>query len=249
MNIANELNDVWTSERISRFWDLVAEEPRLHHLYFSRGFAENIINLARMYGLSHGDILDYGSGPGYLCNQLVRSGYNTTAIEHSPSSAERTNNLLKSEPNWRGCFVRDLIQDDLFAKKFEWIFSVETFEHLRDEWIESYFMDLNKFLSKDGFLFITTPNSEYLDDQLIICPCCEKKFHRWGHMRTVLPELLRGLVSEYGFNVELCQGVNLDKIVQPKNNALDPFLTLQEMMAGTEIRPHLILIAKKIEDL
>jgi 2-polyprenyl-3-methyl-5-hydroxy-6-metoxy-1,4-benzoquinol methylase len=264
MNSSIDLEQVWTPQRISRFWDMVAEEPRLHHLYFSRNAAKYILNLARLYGMANGKVLDYGSGPGYLSKELVENGFETTAVEFSPISAKKTNELLSGKKKWNGCFVRNSISNPRL-EKFSWIFSIEAFEHLRDEWVDGYFKDLNRLLDINGSLFISTPNSENLDNELIICPCCETKFHRWGHLRSVTPEYLKNVAGQYGFEVELCHGINLEKVQSKKrtkielildkivikkmpNTNLDRFNNLEEMMAGTIYRPNLVLIGKKVKE-
>lgn len=202
-------DDLWTTERISRFWDLVASEPQLERTYFSLHNAVSIVRLARLYGLNSGYVLDYGCGPGFLSAELVRQGFLTVAIDHSRESVALTNDRLHTERNWLGAHLPESFDND----GFDWVFSIETFEHLRDEWIPSYFSDLKSRLKPGGRLLITTPFKENLGDALVICPRCESKFHRWGHLRSVSPNDLATLAQSFDFEVELCQGVDLNKTV------------------------------------
>ena len=199
--------DIWTPDRISRFWDLVASEPQLERTYFSLHNASSIIRLARLYGLNSGHVLDYGCGPGFLSAELVRQGFCTAAIDHSRESVSLTNDRLQTRSNWLGAHLPESLHHD----EFDWIFSIETFEHLRDEWIPDYFMGLRRRLKPGGRLLITTPFNENLADQLVICPRCEARFHRWGHLRSVSASDLARLVQSFGFQIELCQGVDLNK--------------------------------------
>lgn len=207
MTKPDDHDDLWTAERISRFWDLVASEPKLERTYFSLHNARHIIRLARLYGLDFGNVLDYGCGPGFLSAELVRQGFRTVAIDHSKESVFLTNDRLQTHGNWLGAHLPESLNHD----GFDWVFSIETFEHLRDEWIPDYFRELRRRLKPGGRLLITTPFNENLDDQLVICPRCEAKFHRWGHLRSVSPNDLAGLVRAFGFQIELCQAIDLNK--------------------------------------
>jgi len=170
----------WGPTSIGRFWDLVANEPGLQKLYFSRQVAASIIRLAQYAGLEKEPVLDYGCGPGYLAKALVESGYDTTALEFSEASSERVNTLISPAANWHGCVATRSIPTPLADASFSWIFSIETYEHLLDEWIGGYFHEMFRVLRPGGRLLLTTPYMENLDDDLIICPECETRFHRWG---------------------------------------------------------------------
>ena len=200
---------VWAPTSVGRFWDLVADEPGLQKLYFSRQTAAYLIQLAQYAGLGRGPVLDYGCGPGYLAKALVESGYDTTALEFSESSAERVNMLIPPAANWHGCVASQTVPAPLPDAAFSWIFSIETYEHLLDEWIDGYFRDMFRVLRPSGCLLLTTPYMESLDDNLNICPACETRFHRWGHLRSVKPDELASHVIDAGYEVVYCRAIDL----------------------------------------
>lgn len=265
---ASVMEDVWTPQRIARFWDMVAQEPKLHHMYFSLHHAKSIINVARLFGMTGGKVMDYGCGSGYLSRELVNSGFQTTGIEYSLESANAANALMNGLPGWNGCFTNDTIPDLSCENGFDWVFSVEAYEHLRDEWINGYFLAIKKYLKPGGMLVITVPNNENLNDSLIICPCCEAKFHRWGHLRSVTLQSLARVVNRYGFEVELCHELNLELMHDLESSFLDILLSrfvftkyvrksmsvdnrlrimaIERKMRDTVHRPHLVLIARKV---
>lgn len=265
---ASVIEDIWTPQRIARFWDMVAQEPRLHHLYFSLRHAKSIINIARLFGMTGGNVMDYGCGPGYLSRELVNAGFQTTGIEYSLESANAANTLMHGLLCWNGCFTNDTIPDSSCENGFDWVFSVEAYEHLRDEWIEGYFFAINKYLKTGGMFVITVPNHENLNDNLIICPCCEAKFHRWGHLRSVAPDDLRCVVESYGFEVVLCNGIDLGLVRNSGVTIVDRIIArcglggytcrrgpadmapmiraAKRIIKKSETKPHLILIARKL---
>lgn len=262
------MEDVWTPQRIARFWDMVAQEPRLHHLYFSQHYAKSIISVARLFGMAGGKVMDYGCGPGYLSRELANSGFQTTGIEYSLESANAANALMNGLPCWNGCFTNDTLPDSSRENGFDWVFSVEAYEHLRDEWIKNYFLTINKYLKPGGTLVISAPNNENLDDSLIICPCCEAKFHRWGHLRSVAPDDLRRIVESHGFEVVLCNGIDLrqvsnlrvtiaDRIIarcglggntcrRVSTDMVPMTMAIKRIIKKSKTRPHLLLIARKL---
>jgi len=199
----------WTPASIGRFWNIVANEPELQQLYFSRQAARQIIEFAQYAGLQSGPILDYGCGPGYLAKALVENGYDTTALEFSETSCERVNRLILPAPNWHGCVSSSTVPAPLPDDAFSWIFTIETYEHLPNEWIEDYFRELFRLLSPTGRLFLTTPYLENLDHQLIVCPSCETRFHRWGHLRSVKPDELISHAVDACFNVLFCRPIDI----------------------------------------
>lgn len=237
-------------------------------MYFSLTHARSIIDIARLFGMKGGRVLDYGCGPGYLSRQLAISRFNTTGIEHSAASAESANLRLEGLECWNGCYTTGTLPESLARDAFEWVFSVEAYEHLREEWIPEYFLGIRKYLKKNGYLLITTPNEENLDDNLVVCPCCESKFHRWGHLRSVSSSSLRQLAESFGFEVLLCHGIDLahaqnlrvsmaDRVVSKlrlggrtvrkiPSDMASIVMALIRNIRKCEKKPHLILIARKI---
>lgn len=265
---ASLMEDIWTPQRIAHFWDMVAREPRLNHLYFSRHYAKSIINVARLFGMTGGKVMDYGCGPGYLSRELVNSGFQTIGIEYSLESAKAANAMMQGLQCWDGCFTNDTIPSSSCGNGFDWVFSVEAYEHLRDEWINGYFLTIRKYLKSDGIVVMTAPNSENLNDNLIICPCCEAKFHRWGHLRSVASDDLRHMAESYGFEVILCNGIDLGLVSNLRVTIADRIIArcglggytcrrgpvdmapmiwaVKRIIKKSETRPHLILIARKL---
>ena len=59
---------------------------------------------------------------------------------------------------------------------------------------------------------ITTPFCENLDDELIICPNCNSRFHRFQHLRSVNSEQLISRAEAAGFSAIFCRPIDLSSV-------------------------------------
>ena len=202
----------WDTKSISAFWDEVSQEQRIHHLYFTRHYGKYITDLAKLAGLSSGSVLDYGAGKGYLTEYLLQGGYEVTGLEFSEQSSKILNSELQSFPNWKGCTYANSIPTPLEENRFSFVFSIETYEHLLEEWIEPYFNELYRLTKPGGKLLITTPFAENLNDELIICPNCNSRFHRHQHLRSVTSEELIKRAESSGFLPIFCKAIDLSTV-------------------------------------
>ena len=51
--------------------------------------------------------------------------------------------------------------------------------------------------SERGGLFCgTVPARERLDENVVVCPCCRSKFHRWGHLQSFDCARIRTLLEQ-----------------------------------------------------
>jgi SAM-dependent methyltransferase len=198
----------WTPEAISDFWDDVSNEPRLNQLYFTKFNGRHISRLCSLVD-TDAKILDYGSGPGYLTRNLLDDGFMTAALDFSPKSVQSLETQFKDRPNWLGGTHVSDPPCDLKSEEFDTVITCETYEHLLDEWIPGYFQEIRRLLRPGGHMILTTPCQEDLSLSFNICPKCHTHFHKWGHLRSVDPDVLRNEVQSAGFDVKFCQGINL----------------------------------------
>ena len=205
--------EIWTTDTIAQFWDSVSNDEDLLSFYFTKSHAENLVRIAQMAGLTGGKILDYGCGPGFLSEKLVSLGYDVTALEFSEQSVEQANrrsSLVVGNGLWRGCSLAKELPSTLPSGEFDWVFSIETYEHLREEWIEGYFAELYRLLSNNGRLLISTPNDEKLHKQVCYCPTCGERFHRWGHLRKSTVQSFTRVLEDFNFVVDFCEPIDFE---------------------------------------
>lgn len=105
------------------------------------------------------EILEIGSGLGYLTYSLRRAGFNITGID---ISAEAVTNANKKFGNYyKVCDVLNYTED----KKYDVIIATELIEHLED--IPQFFSSIYKLLKTDGKIIITTPNKSFFTNDWI----------------------------------------------------------------------------------
>ncbi|BAQ66830.1 bifunctional 2-polyprenyl-6-hydroxyphenol methylase/3-demethylubiquinol 3-O-methyltransferase UbiG [Geminocystis sp. NIES-3709] len=202
----------WNAESISSFWDEVSQEQRIAHLYFTKHYGKYITDLAKLAGLSSGSVLDYGAGKGYLSEYLLKEGYEVTGLEFSEQSSKRLNSEFQGFSNWKGCTYANDIPTPLEENRFSFVFSIETYEHLLEDWIEPYFNELYRLTKPGGKLLLTTPFNENLNNELIICPNCNSRFHHFQHLRSVTFEEIISCAEASDFSPIFCRAIDLSTV-------------------------------------
>jgi len=203
----------WTAESISSFWDEVAGDEDLSQIYFTKYNSSFIEFLARIIcEIQPGEtsILDYGCGAGFLSELFIKKGYETTSLDFSISSCIKTEERLKGL-NYQIIHANRL-PTPLSQNSFDLVCSVETVEHLLDEWVESYFEELFRLVRPAGHVLITAPFSEHLGLTKCICPNCKTKFHRWGHLRSLNINDLMHYAQKAGFQTVFAKNVEITSL-------------------------------------
>ena len=196
----------WTSELISKFWDGISEIPEMNNLSFGKNQAylvELLINTLIGDDLT---ILDYGGGDGSLAKKLVESGHTVSCFEDSPVRAAEIEALLSGMTGYLGNVT------SMDSATFPVIVCTEVIEHIPNSHTQSFIAGLSRFLDpNEGFLFLTTPYDENLEDQTVYCPTCDHAFHKWQHLQSWTLESLEGVMLQSGFNTYWLGRCEFDK--------------------------------------
>jgi 2-polyprenyl-3-methyl-5-hydroxy-6-metoxy-1,4-benzoquinol methylase len=113
-----------------------------------------IFDLIKQAGINENhEILEIGSGLGYLTYSLKQAGFNITGID---ISNEAVSNASKKYGNYYK--VLDVLKNSE-DKKYDVIIATELIEHLKD--INLFFDSIYKILNKNGKIIITTPNKSF----------------------------------------------------------------------------------------
>lgn len=80
---------------------------------------------------------------------------------------------------------------------FDAVVISEVIEHLSDEAIEQTLKEISRVLFFGGHIIGTVPARENLDEQLVVCPKCGQRFHRWGHLQSFDSKRIATILSPY----------------------------------------------------
>jgi 2-polyprenyl-3-methyl-5-hydroxy-6-metoxy-1,4-benzoquinol methylase len=186
----------WTDEKVGRFWDYESQFPQN---YFTFQIGGALVNRFKGYFRGKTNLLDYGSGPGYLIKHLLKSGLKISALEFSEQSLNKLRKQYEDAHDFEGAFSIDEISRNNL--QYDVITLIEVIEHLDDNYLNLTFENIKRLLKKDGYLIITTPNDEDLSKSYVYCPESNKVFHRWQHVRSWNKSSLKEFVEKSGFQI------------------------------------------------
>lgn len=137
-------------------------------------------------------LLDVGSGPGDFANAAKDFGFETEVLDVSAWAI----NIAKKS-GLKG-YVSDLSDKTLPRKFFSIVTAWDVVEHFNNP-LEGM-RSLNKLLSTEGFLFLTTPNLEAFDSKVL-----GKNWYGFKkipeHILYLSPKSMRFLAKKTGFEV------------------------------------------------
>jgi 2-polyprenyl-3-methyl-5-hydroxy-6-metoxy-1,4-benzoquinol methylase len=190
----------WTRSKSARFWDYISSRPAFREIYFSRLVGDSVVKLVKRNGARlKGEILDFGCGPGYLVESLLRNGVAAEGADFSADSVQLLRDRLAENALFRGAHVLDSIPSSLPSERYDVVFFVETIEHLLDEDLSDTIAEIRRILKPGGQIIVTTPNDEDLDKNECLCPDCGASFHRIQHVRQWTAESLTSYLRLRGF--------------------------------------------------
>jgi 2-polyprenyl-3-methyl-5-hydroxy-6-metoxy-1,4-benzoquinol methylase len=236
---------VWTPEMISNFWDY---ESRFPENYFAYGRGEEIVRRLRPYLPSGRSILDYGCGPGYLIEHLLKLDLQVAGTDTSEDSIRKVREKYSAYPGFINAFSREQLAAS--RQHFDIVIVLEVIEHLYDEALIGLLNNIRQLLKPGGTVIFTTPNEEQLEKHYLLCPVTNELFHRWQHVRNWSGDELRDYLENNGFAVEntFSTNFNLSFHSRGKKHPLsEKWLVLRKKVKHffkpDKKQPHLVAIA------
>lgn len=147
----------WDKKDASDFWEKNDAD------YAGDVSAPEILKMSNKY--IGNKVLDIGAGSGALINLIP----NSTGLDIAPKQS----NIIKG----------DISNMPFRDRSFDTIFATEVLEHLDNDTLNKGIIEINRVLKKEGHLIITVPYNENLNQNIVSCPDCGIKFHRWGHIQ------------------------------------------------------------------
>lgn len=168
-------NNVVDKELIKKFWEEYEAD-------FSGDVSSpEIVRLSKKY--IGNKVLDVGAGSGALID-LIPNAIGLDLVSKHPR-------MIKG----------DISNMPFRDESFDTIFATEILEHLDDETLNKGLDDIYRVLRREGHLVITVPYKEDMRQNMVVCPKCGAKFHRWGHMQVFDEERMREMLERKGFKI------------------------------------------------
>lgn len=213
----------WTRETIERFWRYwVHQEGKSWTQPFSGVYRQALVNFADWYGISGGDVLDYGFGPGILLESLLNVSRSASGLEFHEEAVAVANDRFRNCSNWRGAALVNGFPSSLESHSFDLVYCVEVIEHLDDQLLEQTIREIHRLVRPGRFAIFTTPCDENLEQSFTYCPFCQSEFHYVQHLQSFSPDRLSALLTGCGFDVRFCSGIDFTNM---QNNMSIPHFT------------------------
>lgn len=138
--------------------------------------APEILRMSKKY--IGNKVLDIGAGSGALINLIP----NSTGLDIAPKQPD----IIKG----------DISNIPFGDRSFDTVFATEIFEHLDNATLNKGIDEINRVLKKGGHLIVTVPYNEDLSQNVVSCPDCGTKFHRWEHLQVFNEENITLLLKD-----------------------------------------------------
>ena len=168
----------------------------VHHNYLIKS-VENIIKIENTSNI---ELLDIGCGNGYLTQKISKFFKHSTGIDLSRTGIEKAQKLKSDKLEFKNIGLEEIINQ---GKKFKFITSFEVIEHqyLPDDFLNQ----INKILTDDGKLLISTPYHGYFKN-LLINLLGKHDYHynplwRHGHIKFFSIKTLTNLLKKCNLKV------------------------------------------------
>jgi SAM-dependent methyltransferase len=195
----------WTREKSSRLWNYFTSSGARDDWHFSRQAGGSVLDFVQRYISPKGNILDYGCGPGFLMQGLIKRGIPCEGVELAVCAAQAARARLSPYDKFGGVTVVEKMPTPFEDERFDVVFLIETLEHLLPDELIEILEDIRRILRKGGYIVATTPNGENLESSKVICPDCGCIFHRGQHLSSWTTTGLSSLMENVGFARVACE--------------------------------------------
>ncbi len=155
--------DYYQNEEIDSFDD---SHPRLNDLVKKFKQGDRVLNI--------------GVGGGVFEKLAKNNQIDIYSLDPNENTIKRIENFIGNQKAKVG-YSQNIPFDGEF---FDGVVMSEVIEHLEEDILYSTLSDVNRVLKKGGKFIGTVPFNENLNEQIVVCPKCGEKFHRWGHVQS-----------------------------------------------------------------
>ena len=139
-------------------------------------------------------VLNIGCGTGIFESLALARNIDIYSLDPSERSIGQLRETLHLGDKARVGYIQQLPFPDSY---FDVVVVSEVIEHLSPTVTKAGLEEVLRVLKPGGRILGTVPSREDLREQIVVCPCCGKRFHRWGHEQSFDPEKMEGLLRNY----------------------------------------------------
>jgi SAM-dependent methyltransferase len=137
-------------------------------------------------------ILNVGVGNGLFEELCIKAGHEVWCLDPSETAVRQLRGKLNTHA------IVGTIQDAVMpANSFSVINMSEVLEHLPEAELQQAVRNVNRMLSAGGLFVGTVPYQENLHNNIVVCPHCGERFHRWGHHQSFTTERLGEVLGSH----------------------------------------------------
>jgi ubiquinone/menaquinone biosynthesis C-methylase UbiE len=144
-------------------------------------------------------VLNIGVGGGVFEKIAKNFGLDVYSLDPSEKSIEKIKNYLGAEKAKVG-YSQNIPFSNGF---FNGVVMSEVIEHLDDNIIEQSLIDIERVIKSGGKFIGTVPYNENLNEQIVVCPNCGDKFHRWGHVQSFDIKRINNIIGQNFINISI----------------------------------------------
>jgi SAM-dependent methyltransferase len=234
---------VWDDQKVARLWNYYAKTPPYSGSYFSKAFGQGILRKSALPLAAGLNVLDFGCGPGFIWDHLVRlrANWRYVGLDFSQGSISTLTKKASGHSLFAGGLHIERLPTPFPNAEFDAVLLVEVLEHLNEDYLAETLREARRLLKTKGFLLITTPNEEDLSSATKYCPECGAIFHEWQHVRSWSITSLRSCMDSYGFDEKFSLALDL-----AETNLLRwSIQRARRLLRGNRKRPHILAVFEK----
>lgn len=158
------------------------------------GSGARIEFLVSRVGRAGAKVLNIGVGSGIFEREAINRSLDVYSLDPSPVSIEKLRKELGLGQKAQAGYGQDMPFESGY---FDTVVISEVFEHLTKEITGQTLAEINRVLKKGGKIIGTVPAREDLSAQIVVCPDCSKRFHRWGHQQRFEVKNVVSMLSQH----------------------------------------------------
>ncbi|MFZ1527349.1 MAG: class I SAM-dependent methyltransferase [Ferruginibacter sp.] len=202
----------WTDEKVARFWNFRNSFKPYDSTWFTKQAGGALLNFINKKVSLKGKVLDYGTGKGFLVKRILDDFPDlfVYACDFTESLVTETNVQNKNHTKFKGCTYINSLPSVYLENFFDFVFLIETIEHLTDNYLNASLQEIKRILKPGGVVIISTPNEEVLENTYVHCADCGATFHHMQHIRSWSAQSLGAKMNEFSFSQLHNAGVNIN---------------------------------------